>query len=292
MPEHIHDLPSASAWCLPAAEIDRLIFEDAPAGDLTTEALGIGDTPAQLTLSARDPMIVAGVEVAQAMMQRAGLTVTRHTRSGERLAPGTLALTAQGDAAGVHLVWKCAKNLMEYLSGIASATRAMVDAAAQIDSTVRISLTRKTFPGSRRLSQLAVQAGGGIIHRAGISETLLVFAEHRNMAPDLPLAALAQRLRRAAPERRLAIEAATVDEATQAIDAGFEVIQLEKFKPEAVQAVARHAAGCAPAALIAATGGVNAENVAAFISAGARLIVTSWPYSAKPRDFSTSLTRR
>lgn len=289
MPEKTSKL-SASAWLMPTAELDRLIFEDAPAGDLTTEALNIGHAPAELVLDTRQPMVLAGVEVAAAMFERAGLLVQMHAASGTRLASGSPVLTASGTASAMHTVWKSAKNLMEYLSGIATATRTMVDAAATVDPSVRIALTRKTFPGSRRLSQLAAVVGGGIIHRAGLSETVLVFAEHRVFAPDASLATLAAQLRHALPEHRLAIEVASLEEARAAIDAGFGIIQLEKFSLPDIRQAAGYAREHQPTPLVAATGGITPENVATHVQMGAQLIVTSWPYAARPREFSTHLS--
>lgn len=276
-------------WFLSEAEIDHLIREDAPAGDLTTACLGIGTAAGRMALSARDPMCLAGVEVAASILRRVGLTVRQSAASGDRLGPGAPVIEAEGRADALHLVWRTAKNLMESLSGIATATRDMVDAAAAVDPAVAVALTRKTFPGSRRLSQAAGLAGGGVIHRAGISETVLVFAEHRSFAPSLTLADMAVRLRRAAPEKKLAIEVGDLAEARDAIAAGFDVIQLERFEPAAIRAVADAAREADHRVLVAAAGGVTPSNVAQVVAAGAGLIVTSWPYAARPRDLATHL---
>lgn len=276
-------------WTLPVAEIDRLIFEDAPGGDLTTECLGIGARQGRFALRARDPMVLAGVEVAAQMMARMGLEVRLSAASGDRLEPGDPVVEARGRADGLHMIWKSGKNLMESLSGVASATREMVDAVAAVAPGVRVALTRKTFPGSRALSQLAARAGGGIVHRAGLSETVLIFAEHRTFLPDEPLAELAARLRAAAPERKVEIEVASVEEAIAAMDAGFEAIQLEKFSAAQMAAATAHARTRPRPPLIAAAGGVKPDNAAEFVATGIGLVVTSWPYAARPRDFSTEL---
>jgi molybdenum transport protein len=225
-------------------------------------------------------MIVAGVELAEA----SGAAITLDCRSGDRLEAGAVLLSGQGDAAGLHLAWKASQTLVEFLSGIASAARAIVDAVEAVDPNVRVACTRKTFPGGRRLSHLAVRAGGAILHRTGLSETILVFAEHRAFLGDEPLASVASRLRRAAPEKKAAVE-----EAREAIEVGFDVVQLEKFTAEAVQEVAAFARPKARPPLIAAAGGVTASNAAAFVRAGAGLIVTSAPFSAPPRDVAVTL---
>ncbi|MBT9288534.1 ModD protein [Prosthecodimorpha staleyi] len=271
------------------AAIERLLAEDAPSGDLTTTALGIGDAPARMAFRARDAMVPAGLDIAVRLVQAAGGTARLHGRDGTPAKPGDLLLTASGTAAALHRAWKSAQTLVEIASGIASATAAVAQAAAAVDPKVRVACTRKTVPGARFLSQLAVRAGGGILHRHGLSETILVFAEHRAFLPDLDLAGLAARLRAAEPEKSIAVEVHDVDAAIAAAAAGFDTVQLEKFAPEAVAAVAAAYAGLARAPLIAAAGGISPDNAAAYVAAGAGLLVTSWPYTARPRDVAVTL---
>ncbi len=217
---------------------DALLTEDAPGGDLTTESLGLHGRRAHIGFSARTAMTVAGVELAAAMLSRRGAAATVLRRSGDRVEAGAALLTGEGDAAELHLAWKASQTLVEVLSGIATAARAIVEAVEAVDPNVRVACTRKTFPGGRRLTHLAVKAGGAILHRAGLSETILVFAEHRAFLGGESLASIATRLRRAAHEKKLAIEVGAVAEAREAIKAGFDVIQLEKFPVAAVAEVA------------------------------------------------------
>lgn len=270
------------------SEIERLLAEDAADGDVTTEALGFADRPGVMTFRARPALVLAGVEVAAGMM--AGLNVELHASDGDRLEPGAPILTARGRAGDLHRVWKVSQTLLEILSGIATATRALVDAAAAVNPDVRIATTRKAVPGARRLSRLAVKAGGGILHRHGLAETVLVFDQHRSFLADMDLAVLARRLRLRQPEKALCIEVATVEEAVEAAAAGFDVLQLEKFRPAEVAELAVRLGprpGLRP--LLAAAGGIHPDNVAAYVEAGAELIVTSWPYTARPADVSVRI---
>ena len=174
-------------------------------------------------------------------------------------------MTAKGPAAALHHSWKAAQRLTEILSGIASATRAIVDAVEAVDANVRVACTRKTVPGARRLSMIAIRAGGAVPHRLGLSETILVFAEHRIFLPGVTLAEMAARLRREAPEKKLAIEVTTVAEARDAIEAGVDIIQLEKMTPAEVASV-KHVA--AAGVLLAAAGGVTPANAGEYVRAG------------------------
>lgn len=274
-------------------EIAALLGEDAAHGDITTEALGFGDAPARMLFRARGRLVVAGSAVARDLLAAAGATrVTLAASDGDVCADGATLLTADGPAAALHRGWKAAQTLLEILAGIAGATRALVEAATTVDAAVRVATTRKTVPGARRLSQLAVQAGGGILHRQGLGETILVFAEHRAFLADLRFADLAARLRQRQPEKALGIEVATLDEAVAAAAAGFDVIQLEKFTPDAVAALAARLPSAGPgqrAPLLAAAGGIHPGNAGDYVRAGARLLVTSWPYTARPAEVAVTL---
>jgi molybdenum transport protein len=155
---------------LPPSFLDRLLAEDVPNGDLTTLALGIGGMPGVMEFRARGDMVVAGIEIAADMIRRVGADASTLMPSGPKAKAGTLLLTAKGSAAALHHSWKAAQTLTEILSGIATATRALVDAVEAVDANVRVACTRKTVPGARQLSVIAIRAGGAVPHRLGLSE--------------------------------------------------------------------------------------------------------------------------
>ena len=265
-------------------ELEALIADDVPYGDLTTDAIGIGDTPGELTMAARDPMVAAEVESAAALLELTGCRVTFAVRSGAMLATGSSILTAVGPASSLHRGWKVAQTLVEIWSGVATAARAIADAGTAVAPDVVVACTRKNVPGTKSYAVRAVRAGGAVMHRLGLSETILVFPEHRMFLAGETLHETVRRLRRAAPEKRLVIEVASIDDAVMAAEAGFDVIQAEKFSPVQIAAVVNHLASTKTRPLIAAAGGINADNAAAYAKAGANVLVTSWPYLARPRD--------
>jgi molybdenum transport protein len=120
-----------------------------------------------------------------------------------------------------------------------------------------VACTRKNVPGTKRFAVAAVKAGGAVMHRLGQLETVLVFPEHCAFLGREPFVGLVEKLRRAAPEKRLVVEVATVEEAILAAGVGFDVIQLEKFAPAEIAAlVARISLMARP--VIAAAGGIHA----------------------------------
>jgi molybdenum transport protein len=262
-------------------QLQELLEDDAPCGDLTTSSLGIGAQPAQLMFCARHPMTVCATEEAVLLFEMAGAQARLVAHSGAPAVAGELLLAAHGSAASLHRAWKAAQTLVEWASGIATATASVVAAA----NGVAVACTRKNVPGTKSLSAKAVLAGGGIMHRLGLSETLLVFAEHRLFLNESPTQTI-QRLRKALPEKKIVVEVANGEEASLWATAGADVLQLEKFSIEAVLAcrlALDPMPGCSRV-LLAAAGGVCADNAAAYVAAGADFLVTSYPYTAPPRD--------
>ncbi|MFG1358778.1 ModD protein [Xanthobacter pseudotagetidis] len=270
------------------ALVEQLLQEDAPHGDLTTEALGIGDVPARLSMAMRADATVCGVELAADIFARAGAQADVLTATAARVAAGTPILEAQGEAGPILVAWKVAQTLVEYLSGIATATAAIVDAARAVDPDVAVVTTRKTFPGTKRMMIAAIKAGGALPHRLGLSETLLVFPEHRAFLAD-PAAAVAA-LGLAVPEKKVVVEVASLEEARAALAAMPDVLQCEKMTPDDIRAVCALVAGAGQPTVVAAAGGVNAANAADYVSAGARVLVTSAPYWAKPADVKVTIS--
>ena len=275
-------------YTLTDIELNALLTDDAPWGDATSWGLGISTLPGRMRFRARHAQVVCGSEEAARMGLLRDLKIDGEVvPSGTTVEPGTLLLTLSGRAADLHRVWKPAQTLMEYAGGIASATAELLSAARRGNPGVRVACTRKHLPGSKSLSVKAILCGGAAPHRLGISATLLVFAEHRAFLGDLPPDQAVTRLKQAWPERQVVVEVASADEAALWMDAGADVIQLEKCSPDVVaQVVAR---ATTRHCQIAVAGGVNAGNAQAYAATGAQILVSSAPYQGAPRDVAVTV---
>ncbi len=273
------------------AEIERLYDEDIRFGDLTTRALSIGDSPGRMRFTARQDMVLCGVDEAARLLARLGIEVTFATKSGSLEAQGALLLAAEGSAATLLMGWKVAQTVMEWASGIATLTHEIVAATQAAGAPIPVLCTRKSVPFTRQLSLKAVIAGGGEIHRLGLSDSMLLFPEHRVfMENPEDLHAAVARLKARAPERAVMIEVTTEAEALLAAQAMADVIQLEKFEPAAVRYVVSQIAKRPDGRpVIAAAGGINPGNAADYARAGADTIVTSAPFYAKPLDIQVRI---
>lgn len=278
-------------FALSDSQLEQFLAEDVPFGDLTTESLGIGQIPARLSMRARGALTVAGIEIAERLMSRQGAAVVRTARSGETVADGTVLLTADADAGTILAVWKVAQVVVEYASGIATAARALVDTARIIRPDIVVACTRKSMPGSRALSVHAIKAGGAVPHRVGLSDSILIFPEHLAlMGGPNALAEAVKKAKARAPEHSIAVEVVSVEQAAMAMDCGADVVQLEKFAPPLVAAV-RDLRQDRPTRL-AAAGGITLANAADYTRAGADVLVTTSPYTARPAEIAVRIEPR
>jgi len=269
------------------ADIDRLIAEDAPYGDVTTRALGIGGHKGRMTFVARHPLVLSGAAIAARMVERLGGRVLSVAADGGGMDAESLVLSADGAAASLHMAWKVAQTVVDWSSGIATATASIVTAAQSVSPHVRIAVARKAPPGTRKLAVAAVHDGGAEMHRCGLSETVLIFPEHRVFMGDNPIADAVAAARTQAPERMIVVEVTSPGDAISAAAAGAQVVQLEKLTPDEVRSVAGSIHG---KCLIAAAGGIRADNAAQYAAAGADILVTSAPYAAVPAEIKVMIT--
>lgn len=185
------------------AQTDALLLEDIQGGDLTTRALGIGNLPGRMTFRHRQGGCVSGIAVARQMLQSLGLTVLEQMSDGERAAAGQRLISVSGNAAALHQGWKAVQNVLEWSCGVSHYLDSMLHILHSRYPDGQIACTRKAIPGTRLLAAQAVLAAGGIIHRAGCAETVLLFANHRCfLAPGNDWAGAISQLRRHAPEKR------------------------------------------------------------------------------------------
>ncbi len=267
-------------------DLQKLLNEDTPYGDLTTRVLGIGEEPAVFNVACRrESMVLACIDEARRLCELGGLHVTFCATEGERLHKGDEILRATGSAAEVHEIWKVTQNLLDFAGGIATYTRDMLEIAREVNDNVVLATTRKTPPFAKKIAIKAVESGGGVAHRLGLSESILVFEEHRNFFKnDAELENALLHVKRQSPEKPLVLEVHSLQEAQKFARMGVDILQLEKFPLETLhESVQKLRAEFLHVKLIA-TGGIRLDNVRQYAASGADIIVTSAPYSAPSAD--------
>ena len=261
-------------FLIPDSFIEKLVTEDLGIVDVTTGALGIGDAPGAVECFPKRACVVAGVEEAARAFEFAGAKAEIIRKSGSRLDPGTVFLRAEGTADALHASYKTAQNIMEYSSGIATRCADMVKNAREASPDVEVSVTRKHFPGTKFLSLKAALSGGASIHRLGLSDSILVFDQHRVFTGKDGLAELIGKMSLRNPEKKIAVEAGDKEEAILFAQAGADVIQCERFEPEALKRVIPKLRAINPGIKVLAAGGVDASNARDYAAAGTDVLVT------------------
>ena len=266
----------------------RALAEDAPQGDLTTGLVVPGDTHCTSELRARAAGVISGTAMAGVVFDvtaeedGAGpVEVSWKVEDGARVEAGELLAVIRGPARTVLRAERVAINFLSHLSGVATLTRAFVDAARP----ARILCTRKTIPGLRALEREAVLQGGGTLHRASLSEAILIKDNHLRVAGSV-----AEAVRRArAGGVPIEVEAETLEQLDEALQTGAERILLDNPTPDLVrEAVER----VGDAKRLEVSGGVTLETIGAIVEAGARLIsVGRLTHSAPALDVSLEVIR-
>lgn len=274
------------------SDIDRIIEDDVPVGDMTSHLLGFEGKKGKITLFARHNMVVCCTEEAERIYTKNRLQVTFVAPSGTFLKEGEKMLEAEGDAKIIHLVWRSGLAMIEFASGISTRTRQLVDAAHAVDDSIPVAGTRKHPPYLKKIALKALLAGGGEVHRSGLSDTILIFREHLLFTGGYEhLSEVVRSIKKRQKERKIVVEAHTVEEAKLVAVSGAHVVQMDKLPPVDFQACKRECEIRNPGIVVIAAGGVNASNAAEYAKAGADVLVTSWMYFGPPADIKALIEK-
>ncbi|WP_168915620.1 carboxylating nicotinate-nucleotide diphosphorylase [Microcella flavibacter] len=281
----------------PLAAVEQIVAlalaEDAPWGDLSSEA----STPASATATARlvsrvDGVLAGGLALATAF-RRADprIEVRLLLADGAPLAPGADVAVVEGPARGILTGERVALNLAQRLSGVATLTRAYVDAVA--GTGARIVDTRKTTPGLRVLEKAAVRAGGAHNHRHSLSDAVMLKDNHLAVlaAEGLGVAEAIRAVRSRIPHTTtLEVEVDRLDQLDAVLEGGADIILLDNFAPSDILTAVAQIDG---RALIEASGGVTLGTVRAIAETGVDIIsVGALTHSAPALDLGLDIAVR
>ncbi|MGW9478617.1 carboxylating nicotinate-nucleotide diphosphorylase [Saccharomonospora azurea] len=246
---------------LNAAEVRRVVTtaleEDLRYGpDVTTEATVPEDATATAELTPRAPGVVAGIAVATAVFDAVlgdGYDVLSAGADGTALRPGEPALVVRGGVRGLLTAERTALNLLCHLSGVATATAAWVDAVAGTGCAIRDS--RKTLPGLRALEKYAVRCGGGVNHRMGLGDAVLIKDNHVVAAGSVTDALRLARER--AGELPCEVEVDDLDQLVEALHAGADEVLLDNLSPRDCRRAVELRDALSPKTRLEASGGLT-----------------------------------
>jgi nicotinate-nucleotide pyrophosphorylase (carboxylating) len=260
---------------------------DRRAADVTTAATVPTDVPGEAELVARADGVVAGTDLVTAVFAAVDrdVEVTLGVRDGDTVQRGQVLGRIAGSLASILVGERTALNFLTHLSGVATRTRAFSDTVAATGCVVRD--TRKTTPGLRLLEKAAVVAGGGVNHRVGLADALLVKDNHVAVAGGVGEAT--RRALDAAGGRHVQVEVTSLAELDQAVDAGARDVLLDNFTPDGCAEAVAHLAsrGLPDRVLLEASGTIRLDTVAAFAASGVdRVAVGALTHSAPQLDIA------
>jgi nicotinate-nucleotide pyrophosphorylase (carboxylating) len=271
--------------------VARALAEDLGEGDITSEATVPEDARARARIVQKKPGVVYGLAVVAEAMRQCGVEdVDNLVVEGQwRENVPAEVLIAGGSARALLAAERTAINFLGHLSGVATLTARYAEAVVGTGTTILD--TRKTTPGLRHLEKAAVAAGGGINHRMGLYDAILIKENHIAAAGGLAKAVHAAR--NAQPEKAIEVEVRNLDETAYALGMGVDRLLLDNMSPASMReavALRDENAGGADGVSLEASGGVTLENVREIAETGVEFIsVGALTHSAATLDFSMLL---
>jgi nicotinate-nucleotide pyrophosphorylase (carboxylating) len=269
--------------------IRRALEEDIRSGDVTTSAALTGSERGLATALAKEDLIVAGLDVFREVfrVRDAGLAFQTGLSDGAWAPRGTILATVSGSLPNILTAERVALNLFQRMCGVATLTKQFVDAVA--GTKAKILDTRKTMPGLRILDKYSVRTGGGLNHRYGLYDGVLVKDNHIEAAGGI--AEAVRRVKAAAPLMvKIEVEVMDLAEVGEALAAGADIIMLDNMTVDGMRQAVQLIGG---KALVEASGNVTLSTVKEIAGTGVDFISAgALTHSARAADISLKVTRK
>lgn len=248
-----------------------LLKEDLGRGDITTQSVVRGGAKARGRFLANQDFVLCGLEIAEAVFATLDNSIVLESTvyDGEKIQSGTEFARIEGPATALLTGERTALNIMQRLSGVATATNAFVE---RIEMTpARIVDTRKTTPGLRLLERYAVNVGGGFNNRFGLDDGVVIKHSHIAMAGGIRRAI--ELARRGVPHlMKIEVEVSNQAQVREAVAGGADVVRLDKMQIDEIRESAKWLRNEVPGVVIEVSGGVRLENVSEIAQCGVDLI--------------------
>jgi nicotinate-nucleotide pyrophosphorylase (carboxylating) len=280
--KHLSEYTTDDLATLAQADVARALAEDVGSGDLTA-ALVDGERRARARILAREAAVICGAPWVNAAVAACDpqARLTWHVSEGQRCAADQVVLEIEGNAQALLTAERTALNFLQLLSAVATKTAVFVDAVR--GTRAAIVDTRKTLPGLRLAQKYAVKIGGGVNHRIGLYDAVLIKENHISAAGGV--AAVLQQVQATAPQARFVeIEVETLEQLDEALACGATMILLDNMEVSTLTDAVRRNAG---RAILEISGGVNLQTVRTLAETGVdRISIGALTKDVKAVDFS------
>jgi nicotinate-nucleotide pyrophosphorylase (carboxylating) len=282
----MRDLPVLNPLIVETAVRAALLEDFGRAGDVTSQATIPADAQARAAFGARKQGVISGLDVARATFRIVDPSVTfeAHVADGDEVSPGARVAHVAGNARALLAAERVALNFLGRMSGVATLTHRYAQAVAHTHA--KICCTRKTTPGLRAFEKYAVRCGGGMNHRFGLDDAVLIKDNHVAVAGGVALALRAAK-RHAGHLVKIEIEVDRLSQLDDVIAEGADVVMLDNMSLSDMREAVRRVAGRMK---VEASGGVNLDTVKAIAETGVDLIsVGALTHSASVLDLGLDI---
>lgn len=262
--------------------------EDLGEGDVTSEAL-VPEVKASAEIIAMEECVLAGLEEAARIFEHQNLMSRHFSRDGQRVTPGTVVLEVSGDARAILRTERLALNFIMRMSGIATLTNELVKKCKAINPDIRIAATRKTTPGFRKYEKKAVELGGGIRHREGLYDQILIKENHLIFTDSITDAI--ELARRSGLSKVVEIEVVDLEGAEEAARASADIIMLDNMSSEKGGQVSKAIRDIDPKIEIEISGGITPQNITDYAKFADRISLGWLTHSVRSCDFSLEMAK-
>lgn len=267
--------------------VRRALLEDIGPGDITTEATIPADRQCTAVIIAKEEGVLCGQPLAQAAFRVLDpqLTYEVLVPEGSAVTPGQEVARIAGSARSILTGERVALNFLQRMSGIATVTRKLADSIKYYHA--RLVETRKTTPGLRLVEKYAVRVGGGLNHRYGLHDAILIKDNHIAVTGGVRQAVIASR-KVASHVSRIEVEVESLEQLQEALDAGADVILLDNMDPDTMRKAVELTDG---KAILEASGGITAANLEEVARTGVDIIsMGALTHSVRSLDLSLEVT--
>ena len=274
---------------IPLTYLLRFLEEDAPFGDVTSEAVIPEDLEAEAVIIAKQDGVIAGLEEAKALFEHFDVKVELKAKDGDEVKKGDVVIELRGNARSILLVERTALNIIGRMSGIATQVRRLMKKVRAVNPNVRIAGTRKTL--LKPLDKRAILLGGGESHRFSLSDAILIKDNHLAL---VPLEEAIKRAKAFSIYKVVEVEVESLEDALKAAKAGADIIMLDNMTPEQIEEVleALKREGLRERVKIEVSGGITEENIESYAKLDIDVIsLGALTHSVKNFDVSLEIVK-
>jgi nicotinate-nucleotide pyrophosphorylase (carboxylating) len=254
-------------------KLRRILAEDLGQGDLTSALIVPEGCIAEAEIVAKEAGVAAGIEEASVLIESLGLNFEAYVRDGDAIKPKQVLMRISGEARTILSAERTILNIVSRMSGIATATRKLVEKIRKAKYKTKVACTRKTAPGLLYFDKKAVLIGGGDSHRLHLDDMILIKDNHIAIAGSVKKA-VKKTKEKVSFSKKIEVEVAKIGDVLEAAKAGADIIMLDNFSPKQVEEAVKilKKAGFYGKVLLEASGGITADNILDFASKGIDIV--------------------